>query len=470
MTLQPALKSGVAANSQTERLCYLAAHVLFLDDDNGSLRDENWGRLSLQLSNQVDCVKAAIAAFGAAYEAVLDNAILKKHSNYASDYYTSALAKLRLDLNDERIGAESLALTSILLAFVEILTQHEQNAFTHFLGCLQIIAKAYQLTEKAQSLCILDTIKDALVKMNLSISSYGLSRTPQLMYLQYHPADGTDNAFHKPGSAANSAMLCLHRSYQFIESAHRLRYKRPSWKEYDAIMCKEHCDVVAQCQSVIDGFATLTMRLQAQLSSATPTPGDCDTLAEIYAIRAQVTSTLIFILCIHNPYEMAYDEHKRLFRSIITDAAASARLRRQAKPSVFKRFSMRPGIISPLFFVTMKCRDPSLRALATAMLAELSREGPADGQILAAIGARLAALESAKSEPPFPGAPLEACNIPEEQRIYGHSVPPPRINAEGRRVFDIEFMKPNPPLAQGLGRTDYSRRRDWIYWSEPIEA
>ena len=192
-------------------------------------------------------------------------------------------------------------------------------------------------------------------------------------------------------------------------------------------------------------------------------------LAEIYAVRTQLTSALIFILCAHSPYETAYDDHHDRFRSIISDAAASARLRRRTKFNAFKRFSTRPGIVSPLFIVSVKCRDPSLRALATTVLNEQSREGPADGQILAAIGARLAALETSSTAPSSAGASLTACDIVEGHRIHGYSVPPPSLNGKGRRVVDVIFQRPNPPLVQGWGHVDYSCPDGWIYWSEPVE-
>ncbi|PYI11004.1 hypothetical protein BO78DRAFT_466667 [Aspergillus sclerotiicarbonarius CBS 121057] len=471
--LRPALKIGVTADSHAERLSYLAAHVLSLDNSGHPLQEGGvWGRIFLQLSSQVECVKAAAVAFGAAYESSQINAI-SKGPCCTWRYYGSALARLRSDFHNETVGPESLVLASMILACVEILSQHEQNAFTHFLGAVQILTKTEEHRRGASSADILSTIKDALVKMNLLIGSYGLSQTPQFMYLEFPEAvagaAAGDDAFREPELAMDAAMHCLYRSYQFIESAAQLRYTYPSWKDHDPIMCKSQSDAVTQCRSVLDNLAALATRLQTRYSSATSTLRDSETLAEIYAIRTQLTSALIFLLCAHSPYETAYDEHHDRFRSIISDAAASARLRRRTKPSAFKRFSTRPGIVSPLFIVSIKCRDPSLRALATTMLNEQSREGPADGQILAAIGARLAALEAFASVPSSPGALLAACNVGEGQRVHGYSVPPPRFNGEGRRVVDVIFSRPNPPLVQGWGHVDYSCQDGWIYWSEPID-
>ncbi|OIW33074.1 hypothetical protein CONLIGDRAFT_609647 [Coniochaeta ligniaria NRRL 30616] len=467
--LQPTLKIGVRADSDTERLSYLAAHVLSLDNNGLPMQQGGvWGRVFLQLSNQVECVKAAAAAFGAAYESSLNDALV--HSPYSAwRYYGTALARLQADFNNETAGPESLALASIILACVEILSQHEQNAFAHFLGAVQILTKTYQRHQGAGSADIYSTIKDELVNIDVLIGSYAMSQTPAFMHLESQEAAAGDDAFHEPELAINTAMLCLHRSYQFTESAAQLRHTYPSWTEHDPIMCKGRSDAVSRCLSVLDGLTALATRLQAQYSSATSTVRHSEALAEIYAIRSQLTSTLIFLMCIHSPFETMYDEHHDRFRGIVSDAAASARLRRQTKSSAFKRFSMRPGIVNPLFIVSNKCRDPPLRALATEMLGEQGREGPTDGHIMAAIGARMAALETAGIVPSSPGAPLAACDVPEGQRIHGYGVSPPRLNGEGRRVVDVQFTRPLVPLVQGWGHVDYSGQTNWIFWSECID-
>ena len=467
--MQPALKIGVTADSHTERFSYLAAHVLSLDNNGRPLQEDGvWGRIFLQLSSQVECVNAAAAAFGAAYESSLNNAIVQSPCS-AWNYYGSALARLQSDFDNETAGPESLALASVILACVEILSQHDENALTHFLGAVQILNMAYQRSQSSPYSDILSTIKDELVKINILIGSYALSQTPQFMYLELQEASAGDDVFHEPELAMNAAMLCLHRSYRFIELAAQLRYTYPSWKEHDLIMCKGQSDAVAQCRSVLDGLAALSTRLQAQCSSETSTPGDLETLAGIYATRTQLTSTLIFILGVHNPFEMRYDEHHDQFRSIVSDAAASARLRQRTKSSAFKRFSIRSGIVSPLFFVSMKCRDPSLRVLATTMLNEQGREGPADGHIMAAVGARLAALETSASVPSSLGAPLAACDVLEEQRFHGYEVRPQKLNDERCRVVEVVFSRPKTPLVQGWGHVDYSSLDNWIFWTESVD-
>lgn len=471
--LRPASKMGVMADSQTERLAYLAAHVLCLDNSGRPMQDDGvWGRIFLQLSNQVGCVKAAAAAFGAAYESFLDNSVEKSNCS-AWRHYGSALSMLQSDINTGISGPESLALASIILACAEILSQHERNSFAHFLGAVQILTKSHRCGWGASrpDVDVLSKMKDELLRFDVLIGGYALSQTPAFMHLESRWQGDVrgDNVFCEPEFAINAAMLCLHRSYQFMEPAAKLRYTYPDWKEHDPDMCKRQSDAVGQCRSVLNGLGGLATRLHAQYSPTTSTLRESETLAEIYALRTQLMSTIIYILCAHSPFQTAYDDHQYLFQSIVTDAAASARLRRRAQSSAFKRFSARPGIISSLFIVSIKCRDSPLRTLATALLREQGREGPTDGHIMAAIGTRLAAIETSSSLPSFQEAPIAACNVLEERRVHGYGVSPPRLNGEGRRVVDVEFSRPKTPLLEGWGYVDYADLDNWVFWSETID-
>ena len=98
------------------------------------------------------------------------------------------------------------------------------------------------------------------------------------------------------------------------------------------------------------------------------------------------------------------------------------RLRRGYKPSAHKRFSTRPGIVSPLFIASVKRRYPPLRTLAMAMLNEQGHRGRTDGRVIVAISARLAALETSAVSSSSLSAPLATCDVLESQRVSGFGV------------------------------------------------
>lgn len=384
-------------------------------------------------------------------------------------HYGLALTGLRSAFATGTTNLESIALASMILACAEIMTQHEENALNHFLGAVQIVYNTSARADGRELSSEITSIKDELVKVDILIGSYGLTQTPQIARFEgYGGNEPSDHVFREPHLASNAAMHCLYRSRQFIDAASKVRYVYPGWKDHDSALCDAQLAMVAQCQTVRDGLAGLAERLQAECASMKPSPKDDEVLADIYGLRTQITTTLIFVLCIHDPFQTVYDEHYALFQSIISDAAASSRLRRRARASALKRFSTRPGVVSPLFFVSMKSRDSSIRSLAMTVLKEQGREGPCDGHIMAAIGARIAALESPQVTQ-SDGEQVQACDVLEEMRIHGHGVYPERVASDGRRVLDIEFSRPNPPLAQGWGTLDYADLKNWIIWRETVE-
>lgn len=149
-----------------------------------------------------------------------------------------------------------------------------------------------------------------MVNINILIGIYTLSQTyqtPQHVHPEAQEVATRDDAFRNRELAVNAAMLCLHQSYQFVQTASQLRYTYPSWKEYGPIMCKAQSDAVVQCCFVLDGLAALATRLQTEYSSAASTLGESETLAGIYASRTRLMWAIISILCVHSPYETDYD-------------------------------------------------------------------------------------------------------------------------------------------------------------------
>lgn len=467
MSPRLALKTGSPADRNTERLSHLAAHVLSLDHNGQALPEDGvWGRVFLQFSHQVDCVKAAAAAFGAAYELSCNHRSAELSSS-ALWHYGGALTRLRSAFAGGQISLESIAVASIILACAEILTQHEENALSHFLGAVQIMHRISSQCPGGKSSPEVDNIKDELIKIDVLIGSYGVPQTPQPTQFEEQEGFGEtfapEQSFRDVASARNAAMQCLYRTRIFTRTASQVRYAYPSWKGRDEALDKAQLDAAAQCRVVLEGLTGLVERLQTD-SPATSR----NALADIYGLRSQITATLVYILCAHDPFQTVYDQHMNLFQSIVSDGAASSRLKRHTKSSALKRFATRPGVIAPLFIVAMKCRDPTLRALATSLLKEQGREGPSDGSIAAAIGARVAELESTEAD----GSRikiLSASDVPERLKIVGHGVFPERLTSDGRRVLQVEFCRPKVPVTEGWGKVDYVQPEYWGPWKEDIE-
>ncbi|KAG9256934.1 uncharacterized protein F5Z01DRAFT_748510 [Emericellopsis atlantica] len=470
--LQPALRDGARIEREVERLSHLASLVMSLDRDNRPLQhDRVWGRPFLQFSHSVHCAKAAAAAFGAAYEALLKGHIPQDHPP-TLNYYGSALRQLQASVDDGSATPESCAVASLMLSGVEILSQHEANSFMHFLGACQILDTKRQGSSSPTASGVLEVVEEELVLIGVAVGGYTMSQTPAFMHLEpqhTHAADD-DDAFSRTGSAIKASAYALHRAYNFIGRSGGPKHRYSDYAQRDPMFLRDQADVLAKLGAVCGSLETLTERLEARLS--TKAESACETamdLAEVYALRSQVTTTLIFLLCMHSPFESAHDTHRTLFQSIISNAAASIHTKDRIKSSTFSRFTCRPGVLGPLFIVSTKCRDPSLRRLATSMLKEQGREGPADGRTMAVISARLTQLEESAEPKTGPHFPRVAADIQERYRIHGYSVDGPQLIKDNKRVIRVSFSMPCPPLQEGWGSVDYAKVENWSFRSEDLE-
>lgn len=460
--LQFAIRDGIQTDKNTNRLAHLAFHVLSLDINGQPLqRSAIWGYSFLQLCNSVSCVRAAAAAFGAAYEASLQDSHTDALTTWK--YYGQAVQQLRSHVADETASPESLAIASITLACAESLSQHEQNALVHLQGASQVLDNVNKKALPHTNPETLAAVTQELSNIGILIASHVISEVPSFLQFEPQKASCVSNEVEQ---ATKSAFSALQNAYRFVGVAAPRRYVHPSWVDLDTDLCRYRDEILAELRSAVSALQTLSAHLQTE----SPTPAmkltEAETIADVYALRCQLTLPLIFISSIHSAYETSYDRFQCLFQEIVRDAAASIRLQHRFKTGVFSRFSARPGILSPLFFAAMKCRNKSLRTVAIDLMRGLGRQGPADGHTMAAIAMRLAEIETPGIEQT--GDTHDACDVLEEQRVHGYSFQTPPSYELGRQVLQIEFSKPDPPLSQGWGQVDYSKGENWKFWTESL--
>lgn len=456
------MRDGVQMDKNTNRLVHLAFHVLSLDINGQPLRySPVWGYSFLQLCNSVSCVRTAAAAFGAAYDTSLRDS--QRDAATAWKYYGKAVQQLRSHVADETASPESLAIASITLACAESLSQHEQNAFVHLRGACQILDNVNKKSPPCTNADTLAAVTQELSNIGILIASHIVSEVPSFLQLEPQKASCVSTEVEQGTKAAFSA---LRNAYRFIGAAAPRRYIHPSWTDLDPDLCRYRDEILAELRSAVSTLQTLSAHLQIESPTTTMKLAEAETLADVYSLCCQLLLPLIFISSIHSAYENYYDRFHHLFQEIVRHAAASLRLRQRFKTGVFSRFSARPGILSPLFFAAMKCRDKSLRTVAIDLMRSMGREGPADGRTMAAIATRLAEIESLDIE--LNRNSHDACDILEEQRVHGYALQTPPSYQLGRQVLQIELSKPNPPLSRGWGQADYSKGENWKFWTETL--
>lgn len=94
--------------------------------------------------------------------------------------------------------------------------------------------------------------------------------------------------------------------------------------------------------------------------------------------------------------ETAYDYFLGHFKTIVELAASLPLPGQENGPS---RFSLETGPIAPLWFTTMKCREPYIRRRALSLLRHAGRDGYWDSAMLYHVGREVTALEEGASQP-----------------------------------------------------------------------
>jgi hypothetical protein len=161
------------------------------------------------------------------------------------------------------------------------------------------------------------------------------------------------------------------------------------------------------------------------------TPAD---LKALLGIRMQIKVAIIMLkTCIDAGPEKSFDAFYDEFEDIISKIEkVTLKLQLpEAKPldNETTSFTMELGIIHPLFFIAMKCRDHMLRQRAVTQLKKAGREGVWEGPIMAIVAEKLIAIEEAGVK--------EGDVVPERNRF--HDVRK-NVDYDGGRVL-VEAMR-----------------------------
>lgn len=114
---------------------------------------------------------------------------------------------------------------------------------------------------------------------------------------------------------------------------------------------------------------------------------------------------------------------------------------------VHKRFSLDIGIIAPMYYTALKCRDPGLRRKAIDLLeSSYSQEGAWDSHTMAIIAERVVGVEERGLD-----NPQTAADIPEQNRLW-------RAWFDLRKGADVLYCM----------RRAFERNGEWIEYEEQV--
>jgi hypothetical protein len=368
---------------------------------------------------------------------------------FALSQYNKAIAHLAHAMNlPSSNSIDTALLVCILFVCVECLRGDYAPALKHFRGGMTIAlaaaGKGGPNSRSSQMTGIRERLMPFFNRLELLCQLYG--QRPEYIY-GLAPLETLPDAFHSIVEARDSIVHLMNISIRLIHHTKLRRYSNEITLD-DIVQHNEVVSCLTTWRKVLDDFLA-TVPPSSHLTEAA-------TILEIQRI-----ATLTWLNRALVPEESAADADIPLYEQAVR-LAESLRIPDHSKTTASTSTSKSPlppstflfdmEIVSPLYLVAIKCRDPSIRRRAIAVLRHtVRREGLWDSVKAAAIAERVMNIEE-KGLPTLDGSVLPA----EGARVANcHIDSGPGLNPSGHKV--TFFTMP-----EGV-------RGEWRTWDEWVE-
>ncbi|CAK1358774.1 unnamed protein product [Cercospora beticola] len=300
------------------------------------------------------------------------------------------LAKLSVSAND---NTEVILLACILYICVEFLRGNEEEAVRHFNGGMAIIANLIAGKDSSSATDrTIDRIRSTGIltffnRLEMLAALFDNdSPWPYTVTLQ----ESIPSECGSIGEARDSLVHLMNLSLRFIRSVGLAKYDPSFANTYHAAFDEQRI-LLRYLQLWRSRFSAYQARHASGLS-----------LTDLYTCNVLEIQRLVAKVWIKTtmiPFECAHDEHIPAFETIITLAEQLSTLvdgtKSQQERARYKNtFLLDTEIVGPLHWVSTKCRDPTLRRRAIAVLRGTDRrEGKWDSRMSVAVAQRVMTIE-----------------------------------------------------------------------------
>jgi hypothetical protein len=303
---------------------------------------------------------------------------------FALIHYNKAISHLAKRMRDEPGSADIALLACILFVCLEFLRRDDAPAMRHFKSGMNI-ALTTAKNDCSGPYNQMHTIRAQMLPFfhRLELLSMLFGNDPSYDYPVELP-DAVPAVFASLNDARDSLVHLLNLNLRFIRS---VRFHR-----YDGSLSDAHR---ARQQELLDSSAK--WKCGFDLLLATRTLPDKDVQAANVLHIHYIVSKMWLRRCTSSN-EMETDDDIPDYEVAVRlaellQSEAGTREKRSAYPSTFL-FDME--VVSPIYLVAVKCRSPSIRRRAIAVLKSSCRqEGLWDSNVVAAIAERVMELEEA---------------------------------------------------------------------------
>ncbi|KAF1982122.1 hypothetical protein K402DRAFT_397855 [Aulographum hederae CBS 113979] len=395
-----------------------------------------WKKLVLQISQSEPTIRYAVIAVSLAHEQTeraeqLEEEIDGSHGQLALKEYNKAISSLSIHLSRSP-SVQIPLMTCVLFICLEFLRRDVDSAMAHTRNGFNILntwrSRNSLMSSSPSSREESDFVEDHLTPIfsRLGITAELFGNGFPLTTKVYATNFEEDAPFHFASMAEARVTLVdgMNASLRFIRETTDCRYMNQI--NIDQII--RHTHLLNRLQAWLDGFESfIATRRTSDTNSLTEEEEHGSDLLRIHYLTIYV-----WLSAAISPDEMTYDNHMESFTTIVrlanklhdsaapsafsTNTSTSSTSNQPANPffestrnSTSKsgsspappKFSFELGLIAPIYFVAIKCRDPYTRRSALSLLhrADKRREGLVDATRAFKIASRVVELEEAHLRP-----------------------------------------------------------------------
>ena len=415
----------------------------------------SWLQMLAQVSHHSRTLRSAMALFGSVFEVTYSNAdaspllpaLVRRHT---------AIRAIRNEIDHRQDGFIPAFLASIVLAAGEVLLGDAELALIHLKGAFESLARFLDADGSRQPASKYTTDSTVYGASEATLCTLALCNDmhtacfrlgqPSELPPSFKFDQDQDFAPNLPADGASTLVL-LHSCYHFANRASHYKYHNPRRVPPSILQEQSRCIAVLRSCDALQ---------PANSASYDGTKAS----RQIFMLRAQCLSALIYVSMILNPYEIGYDTYVADFSQLVHSAEDIIAMEPSASAvASLPRFRLEPGLFQPLWLTAIKCRHPRIRRRAVQLLDQIGSEGPWNRRLMTAIARRLICIEEEGSC--FP--------ISEAHRIHGCGVYPATVEAvrdgmpgeaEFSQCRDVDDM---------VRSSDSDDKRHWSTWREDVD-
>ena len=376
-------------------------------------KDDLWQNFILQQILTQDCIRHGAAAVAALHRSLafptLDSQSSKGTSIQKNAFanYTKAIKLLATSLANNSASFELACVACVLFMSFEVFRGNDTGAVVHIEAGSRILKDFASASFAGRSSDDLKYILRAFSRIDIQASTFSTDYITQALIPPVVPATISNNL---EAREVLDAIIALMFSFIFpnpnlMEVPHRT-LPEIELPQYLA-------DRVLHITDLLDSWSIKFERFAA-INSIRFGPQEH---ASATALRIAHLTAWVYIHTYHNMYQTSYDKFNPQFLHIIELVTAIMEFSAGKNNHGGMRVAFDIGIIQPLYFLALKCRDRSIRRTAIALLEKSGREGVWDGISMAAI-ARFVMEKEEECLPAWDDDQNINDDVPEEKRLH----------------------------------------------------